>query len=115
MKRFILHCTWSPFVSFLVTEMKGLRLRNSVLIISHITFQDCHVHIFFLTTFLEIAVFINDSILMSHILGKRRNVLYHRLPVFLRMTRRGAFFLFHINARIHEINNNIVSKIFVNM
>ena len=53
---------------------------------------------FFPTTSLEIAVFINDSILMSHILGKLPNVLYHRLPVFLRMTRHGAFFLFHINA-----------------
>ena len=31
-------------------------VRNSVLIISHITFQDCRVHIFFLTTFLEIAI-----------------------------------------------------------
>ena len=28
MKRFILHCAWSPSVSFLVTGMKGLRLRN---------------------------------------------------------------------------------------
>ena len=28
MKRFILHCAWSPFVSFLATGMKGLRLRN---------------------------------------------------------------------------------------
>ena len=53
---------------------------------------------FFPTTLLEIAVFINDSILMSHILRKLPNVLYHRLPVFLRMTRYGAFFLFHINA-----------------
>ena len=31
--------------------------RNSVSIISHITFRDCHVHIF-PTTFLEIAVYI---------------------------------------------------------
>ena len=53
---------------------------------------------FFPTTLLEIAVFINDSILMSHILRKLPNVLYHRLPVFLRMTLHGAFFLFHINA-----------------
>ena len=30
-------------------------VRNSVLLISHITFRDCHVHIF-PTTFLEIAV-----------------------------------------------------------
>ena len=33
-------------------------VRNSVLIISHITFRDCHVHIF-PTTFLEIAVYEN--------------------------------------------------------
>ena len=32
-------------------------LRNSVLIMSHITFWDCRVHIFFPTTFLEVAVF----------------------------------------------------------
>ena len=32
-------------------------VRNSVLIISHITFRDCHVHIFFPTIILEIAVF----------------------------------------------------------
>ena len=31
-------------------------VRNSVLIISHITFLDCRVLIFFLATFLEIAV-----------------------------------------------------------
>ena len=31
-------------------------VRNSVLIISHITFRDCRVHIF-QTTFLEIAVY----------------------------------------------------------
>ena len=31
-------------------------VRNSVLIISHITFRDCRVH-FFPTTFLEIAVY----------------------------------------------------------
>ena len=31
-------------------------VRNSVLIISHITFRDCRVHIF-PTTFLEIAVY----------------------------------------------------------
>ena len=30
-------------------------VRNSVLILSHITFRDCRVH-FFPTTFLEIAV-----------------------------------------------------------
>ena len=33
--------------------------RNSVLIISHITFRDCCVHFFFPTTFLEIAVYIS--------------------------------------------------------
>ena len=32
-------------------------VRNSVLIISHITFRDCHVHVFFPTTILEIAVY----------------------------------------------------------
>ena len=32
-------------------------VRNSVLRISHITFRDCRVHIFFPTTFLEIAVY----------------------------------------------------------
>ena len=32
-------------------------VRNSVLIISHITFRDCHAHIFFPTTILEIAVY----------------------------------------------------------
>ena len=31
-------------------------VRNSVLIISHITFRDCRVH-FFPTTFLEVAVY----------------------------------------------------------
>ena len=35
---------------------KAMVVRNSILIVSHITFQDCHVHIFFLTAFLEIAV-----------------------------------------------------------
>ena len=30
--------------------------RNSVSIISHITFRDCRVHFFFTTTFLEVAV-----------------------------------------------------------
>ena len=34
-------------------------VRNSVLIISHITFRDCLVHVF-PTTFLEIAVYIHD-------------------------------------------------------
>ena len=37
---------------------------------------------------------------------KPPNVLHHRLPVFLRMSSHDAFFLFHINARIHEILNN---------
>ena len=32
-------------------------VRNSVLLISHITFRDCRVHIF-PTTFLEIAVYV---------------------------------------------------------
>ena len=31
--------------------------RNSVSIISHITFRDCRVHFFFPTTFLEVAVY----------------------------------------------------------
>ena len=35
-------------------------VRNTVLIISHITFRDCRVHLF-LTTFLEIAVYTNRS------------------------------------------------------
>ena len=51
---------------------------------------------------------------MSHILRKLPNVLYHRLPVFLRMTLYGAFFPVSYK-RIHQINNNIVSKIFVNI
>ena len=34
---------------------------NSVLGISHITFRDCRVHIFFPTTFLEIAVYMAIS------------------------------------------------------
>ena len=34
---------------------KATVVRNSVLIISHITFRDCRMHIF-LTTFLKIAV-----------------------------------------------------------
>ena len=34
----------------------GTVVRNSVLMISHITFRDCRVHIF-PTTFLEIAVY----------------------------------------------------------
>ena len=36
-------------------------ISNSVLIISHITFRDCRVHIFFLTTFLVIAVCVLDQ------------------------------------------------------
>ena len=32
-------------------------VRNSVLVISHIAIRDCRVHIFFPTTFLEIAVY----------------------------------------------------------
>ena len=36
-------------------------VRNSVLIISHITFRDCRVHISLATTFLEIAVFRRQS------------------------------------------------------
>ena len=39
------------------SKFDNYSVRNSVLIISHITFRDCHVHIFFPTTILEIAVF----------------------------------------------------------
>ena len=36
-------------------------VRNSLLIISHITFRDCRLHIF-PTTFLEIAVYLKDRL-----------------------------------------------------
>ena len=36
-------------------------VRNSELIVSHITFRDCRVYIFFSTTFLEIAVCLTDT------------------------------------------------------
>ena len=39
------------------SSFESYSVRNSVLIISHVTFRDCRVH-FFQTTFLEIAVFI---------------------------------------------------------
>ena len=39
------------------SKFDSYSVRNSVLIISHITFRDCHVHIFFPTTILEIAVY----------------------------------------------------------
>ena len=38
-------------------------VRNRLLIISHITFRDCRVRIFFSTTFLEIAVYIKNSVM----------------------------------------------------
>ena len=39
------------------SKFDGYCVRNSVLIVSHITFRDCSVHTFFPTTFLEIAVY----------------------------------------------------------
>ena len=38
------------------SRVNSYSVRNSVLLISHITFRDCRVHIF-PTTFLEIAVY----------------------------------------------------------
>ena len=38
------------------SRFNSYSVRNSVLVISHITFQDCRVHIF-PTTFLEISVY----------------------------------------------------------
>ena len=38
------------------SRLDSYSVRNSVLIIPHVTFRDCRVH-FFATTFLEIAVF----------------------------------------------------------
>ena len=46
-------------------------VRNSVLIISHITFRDRRVHFFFPTTFLEIAVYLNDTTNYKWLLGKQ--------------------------------------------
>ena len=44
------------------SRFDSYKVRNSVLIISHITFRDCRVHIkFFQTTFLEIAVYSTGS------------------------------------------------------
>ena len=39
------------------SRLTSYSVRNSVLIISHITFRDCRVHFFFPTTFLEVAVY----------------------------------------------------------
>ena len=47
-------------------------VRNSVLIISHITFRDCRVHIF-PTTFLEVAVYGHGFYELSRML-MRKNV-----------------------------------------
>jgi len=49
----------------LLKERNNIRFdsyRNRLLIISHITFRDCRVHIF-PTTFLEIAVYIKYSLM----------------------------------------------------
>ena len=39
------------------SSFESFSVRNGVLIISHITFWGCHLHIFFPTRFLEIAVY----------------------------------------------------------
>ena len=39
------------------SRFDGYSVKNSVLIISHVTFRDCCVHIQFPTTFLEVAVY----------------------------------------------------------
>ena len=44
------------------SKFDSYSVRNSVLIISHTTFWDCHMHIFFPTTFLEIAI--NDLVFL---------------------------------------------------
>ena len=46
-------------------------VRNSVLIISHVTFRDCRVHIF--PTFLEIAVNILFAVSVPHVHVKALN------------------------------------------
>ena len=48
-------------------------VRNSVLIISHITFRDCRVHFFVPTTFLEVAVYGHGFYELSRML-MRKNV-----------------------------------------
>ena len=50
-------------------------IKNSVLIISHITFRDCRVH-FFSTTFLEIAVCGNESRPGLQLVEKLATLLY---------------------------------------
>ena len=55
------------------SRLDSFSVRNSVLIISHITFRDCPVHFFFPTTFLEVAVYGHGFYELSSML-MRKNV-----------------------------------------
>ena len=57
-------------------------VRNSVLIISHITFRDCRVHIF-PTTFLEIAVYTIDRVINRSFSRWNLWIYYFRLRLRL--------------------------------
>ena len=61
------------------SRFESCSVRNSELIVSHIIFRDCRVHIFFFaTTFLEIAVYTNS--LQSATLRPFPD--YDKLPVY---------------------------------
>ena len=65
-------------------RLHSYNVRNSVLIISHITFRDCRVHIF-PTTFLEIAVYVINH--MQYVLLTKSEVKnYYRSNSFSAFT-----------------------------
>ena len=53
------------------SRFESYSVRNSELIVYHITFRDCRVHIFFPTTFLEIAVYTRIACDRRRISGRR--------------------------------------------
>ena len=82
-------------------------VRNSVLIISHITFRDCRVHIF-PTTFLEIAVYGLNQTDFKKVYRSCVSVLFWKKPQFLQFWQETFTAAIHTNfpARCHFSRNS---------
>ena len=111
MNRFILHCAWSPFVSFPVTGMKGLRLRNY----SMVTNLNLRVSQYDLFTIVPLEL--TDHVVQNRQAGEQKSHWdktnkgnYHLNYVAFCLSCLGATYalqhgrLFHVNGLLQSAN-----------
>ena len=86
------------------SRFDSFRVRDSALIISHITFQDCPVQVFFVTTFLEIVCINGISrALASSLIQYPYPIIQaaefrvgHNYVLMLQVKMKNTGFLFHL-------------------